>query len=160
MGKQVILKVALGALLFLFFSFTGATSKVKCMVQMTNYDGEGAYVVVSVINAQNKYVKTLYVFGDDDEWFYELTEWWKFYGRNKTGLDGITGETLAGGERALAVFNIDSKYVGKGYKLRFETAVEGVNYYKSDIDIELTSANLQKKFNGSGFIRYVRLLPQ
>lgn len=143
------------------FSFTGEKSKkYKCLIQMTNYEGEGAYVIVSLLNAQGKYVKTLHVLGDDDEWYYEISDWWKFYGRKRTSLDGITGATVAGGERQMIVIGIDPSKLDQGYKIRFETAVEDKNYFSDDIQFELTQANLKQKYSGKGFIRYVRFLPQ
>ena len=148
-------------LLTTLFSFAGAgTQKYKCMIQMTNYEGEGAYVVISLIHPKGHYEKTLYVQGDDSEWYHELTSWWKFYGKKRTGLDGITGSTIGGGARAMTVIQIDPTKIDKGYKLRFESAVEAKNYYPQDVEFSLTTANLQGKFNGKGFIRYVRVLPQ
>ena len=60
----------------------------------------------------------------------------------------------------MVVIQLDAAKINKGYKLRFESAVEANNYYKKDIEFSLTTANLQKKYNGKGFIRYVRMLPQ
>ncbi len=40
---------------------TAQTTKYKCMIQMTNYMGDGAYIVVSLVNKDNAYDKTLYV---------------------------------------------------------------------------------------------------
>lgn len=156
------IKIAFGALALLFLVSMTQTSekKYKCMIQMSNYEGEGAYVIVSLINPEGKYEKTLYVHGADDEWYYEMTSWWKFYGRKRTKLDGITGSTISGGERGYNVLKIDPSKIDKGYKLRFESAVEAKNYYEKDIEFELTTANLQKKMNGSGFIRYVRMVAQ
>lgn len=159
--KQVVKITVFASLLFVLASFAGSgTKKVKCMIQMANYEGEGAYVVISLINPTGKYEKTLYVQGDDKEWYYELTSWWKFYGKNKTKLDGITGSTVSGGQRSIQVIQLDPSKINKGYKLRFESAVEAKNYYQKDIEISLTSDNLAKKFNGKGFIRYIRMLPQ
>lgn len=147
-------------LLATLFSFAGTgIQKFKCMIQMTNYEGEGAYVVISLIHPKGHYEKTLYVQGDDSEWYHELTSWWKFYGKKRTGLDGITGSTIGGGERAMSVIQLDPSTIDKGYKLRFESAVEAKNYFSKDVEFELSTANLQGKFNGKGFIRYVRLLP-
>ena len=127
---------------------------------MTNYEGEGAYVVVSLISPKGKYEKTLYVQGKDPDWYYEIESWWKFYGKNRTKLDGISGSTLSGGERAIKFIQLDESKINNGYKIRFESAVEAKNYYEKDIEFKLTDSNLQKKFNGKGFIRYVRMLPQ
>lgn len=156
--------IALAMVSLVLFSFTlhkdVADKKFKCLVQMTNYKGEGAYVVVSVVDDKGEYVKTLQVFGDDPEWYPDIEKWWAFQ-RKKTlsDIDAISGETLSGGERNLFLLNIDEKYLNKGYKLRFETAVEEVDYHPQDVEIELNTNNLKGKVEGKGFIRYVRLLP-
>ncbi|MGI9525580.1 MAG: DUF2271 domain-containing protein [Weeksellaceae bacterium] len=133
----------------------------KCMVQMSNYNGEGAYVAISVVDAKNQYVKTLKVFGDDDEWFPELKNWWKSYKANKklTAVDAISGETLAGGERQIFALNIPDAYMNKGYSLRFESAVEDNSYQAKDVIIPLDSESIKEKQEGNGYIRYVRLIP-
>lgn len=135
-------------------------SAYKCMIQLTNYSGEGAYIVISLINPAGAYEKTLYVLGDDDEWYFDITEWWKFQGKVRTDIDAITGATIGGGERSISVINIANEKIDAGYKLRFETAVEDQEYYTDDVEFELTSESVKGKFNGKGFIRYVRMLPQ
>lgn len=42
---------------------TAQVSKYKCMLQMVNYTGEKAYIVVSLINPKGQYEKTLYMMG-------------------------------------------------------------------------------------------------
>ncbi|MBL4861743.1 MAG: DUF2271 domain-containing protein [Crocinitomicaceae bacterium] len=156
-----LLKTPIAAILLLvLFSFTSTgVKKYKCMIQMTDYAGEGAYVVISLINPKGDYEKTLYVQGDDSEWFYELTSWWKYYGKKRPKIDGITGGTISGGERAVNVLQIDGSKIDKGYKLRFESAVEAKNYFEKDIEFPLTKVNLLRKYTGKGFIRYVRMIP-
>ena len=159
--KRIICYLFLFTGLLMASSFASSSyKKYKCLIQMTNYEGEGAYIVVSLINPKGQYEKTVYVQGDDSEWYYEITSWWKFYGKKRKKLDGITGSTISGGERSMVVLQIDPIKINKGYKLRFESAVEAKNYYKQDVECLLTTANLQKKYNGKGFIRYVRLFPQ
>jgi len=136
------------------------TKSVKCLIQMTNYSGEGAYLVVSLLNPSGEYEETLYVQGKDSEWYSEIPEWWKFYGKYLPKIDGISGETISGGERTVTVLQIPEDKIDKGYSLRFETSVEDQEYYKDDIQFELTSENLKSKKDGKGFIRYVRMLSQ
>lgn len=147
---------------FLLFSFkkNTETSPYKCMIQMKNYTGEGAYIVISLLNPEGDYEETLYVQGDDEEWYFDITEWWNFQGKKRADIDAITGATLSGGERAITVIQIPNDKINKGYKLRFETAVEDQEYYKDDIEFELTSENITKKFEGQGFIRYIRMIAQ
>nr|WP_152537406.1 DUF2271 domain-containing protein [Aquimarina pacifica] len=143
-----------------FNSTSNATSTYKCMIQMINYTGEGAYIVISLLDQQGNYEKTLYVQGDDEEWYHDIPEWWRFYGKHRPNIDAITGATISGGKRAISVFEIENDKIDTGYKIRFETAVEDQEYYKDDIEFELTSETIKNKVEGKGFIRYVRLLPQ
>jgi hypothetical protein len=130
------------------------------MIQIPNYTGEGAYVVISLINPKGDYEKTLYVQGDDNEWYSDITQWWKFQGKVRAELDAITGATISGGERTITTIAIEDDKIDTGYKIRFESAVEDQDYHVSDVEFELTSASIKSKVEGKGFIRYVRLMPQ
>lgn len=148
--------------LFCVFGFTKSpeSSKYKCMIQMKNYTGEGAYIAISLLNTDGEYQKTLYVQGDDDEWYFDITEWWNFQGKKRSDIDAITGATISGGERKISVIEIENDKINTGYKIRFETAVEDQEYTKDDVEFELTSENMKGKIEGKGFIRYVRMIPQ
>jgi hypothetical protein len=146
---------------FLLMAFTTTENKaVKCLIQMTNYTGEGAYVIVSLLNPSGDYEETLYVQGKDSEWYSEIPEWWKFYGKYRPNIDTISSATISGGERTVTVLQIPADKIDKGYSLRFETSVEDQDYYAADIQFELTAENLKAKKEGKGFIRYIRMLPQ
>ena len=151
-----ILILAFGIMAFT----TSENTKYKCMIQMKNYTGEGAYVVISLLNPNGEYEKTLYVQGDDDEWYHDITNWWDFHGKNRADIDAITGATISGGNRAINVIEIPNDKLNQGYKIRFESAVEDKEYYKDDVEFELTSENVKNKTEGKGFIRYVRMIPQ
>ena len=145
----------------LLSAFTTATTKpVKCLIQMTNYSGEGAYLVVSLLDPSGTYEETLYVQGKDSEWYSEITAWWQFYGKRRTNIDAISGATISGGERAVTVLQIPEDKIDQGYSLRFETSVEDEGYHVKDVEIPLTTEGLKAKSEGTGFIRYVRLMPQ
>lgn len=164
MKKKLLLSLLpiLTLVIFSFLSFTTTTesTKYKCLIQMTNYTGEGAYVIISLLDAEGNYEKTLYVQGEDEEWYHDIPEWWSFYGKRRPDIDAITGATISGGERAISVIEIENDKVDTGYKIRFETAVEDQEYYKDDLEFELTSQTIKNKVEGKGFIRYVRMLPQ
>ncbi|MFD1015181.1 DUF2271 domain-containing protein [Winogradskyella rapida] len=157
--KALVLILTLTLGLVSFRPFKDVT-KYKCMIQMTNYTGEGAYIVISLLNPEGEYVETLNVIGDDDEWYNTVESWWDFYGKKRNNIDAITGATVSGGERTINVIEIDNDKLDKGYKLRFESAVEDQEYYESDVELELTSANVKSKVEGKGFIRYIRMMPQ
>ena len=119
--------------------------------------GEGAYVAVSLINAKGEYEKTLYIMGEDKKWYNTLKEWHKFYSKKPTDISAITGASVTGGDRSVTTLEIEDSKINKGYKLRFETAVEDQKYYISDLEIPLTTAGIASKSEGKGYIRYVRL---
>src|SRR5690606_22385202 len=158
--KQIVLWMLLVSGIFLSSSFkpeAGVTS-YKCMIQLVNYQGEKAYVIASLMNPEGEYERTLYIMGDDPEWYHLIDEWWSFFGKKKRSVDGITGATVAGGERKVITFDIDNAKIDKGYKIRFETSVEDQKYYPADLEIELISQIPAKPMEGTGYIRYVRLM--
>jgi hypothetical protein len=135
---------------------TGST-KYKCLIQMTNYTGEGAYIVVSLIDPKGNYEKTLRVMGPDKKWYKNLASWHKFYSKRPAAIDGITGASVTGGDRSVTVLEIDNSKINAGYKIRFESSVEDNKYHETDAEIPLTTEGLSAKTDGTGYIRYVRL---
>ncbi|RYY54969.1 MAG: DUF2271 domain-containing protein [Chitinophagaceae bacterium] len=134
-----------------------ATTRYKCMVQMTNYMGEGAYIVVSLIDARGAYEKTLYVMGSDKKWYPNLKEWHKAYSKKPANISATTGASVSSGDRSVTVLEIEDAKINSGYKLRFETSVEDKEYYAKDLEVPLTTEALAAKSEGTGYIRYVRL---
>lgn len=126
---------------------------------MANYEGEKAYVAVSLVDDQDAYVRTIYVQGNEEKWFPDLPQWWHFTESKKESLDAITGATISNGHRNIIVVNLDDSELDKGYKLRFETSVENQSYYSSDAEILLNSNSISNKVDGKEYIRYVRMVP-
>ncbi|MEM9649440.1 MAG: DUF2271 domain-containing protein [Bacteroidota bacterium] len=153
--------LVLFVLTLIAFGFASKVETVnyKCMIQLTNYTGHGAYVVVSLLDKDGNYLETLYVQGEDEEWYHDIPEWWQFYDQKKTKIDAITGATVGGGQRTIQVLKLPLDKIDAGYQLRFETAVEDQEYFKDDVQFELTSENLKTKVEGKGYIRYIRMLP-
>lgn len=154
-----IFKTALCVALLFFAAIqvNAQSSKYKCMLQMTNYMGEGAYIVVSLINPNGAYEKTLYVMGDDKKWYKSLKEWNKFHAQKSEDISAKTGASVTGGDRSVTTIEIEDSKINKGYKLRFESAVEDQKYYVSDLEIPLSTEGLADKTEGKGYIKYVRL---
>jgi hypothetical protein len=132
------------------------TTKYKCMIQMTNYMGDGAYIAISLIDSKGAYEKTLYVLGSDKKWYKTIKEWNKFYLKKPSAVNAITGASVTGGDRAVNVIEIENAKVNAGYKIRFESAVEDKAYNVKDVEIPLTTEALAAKTEGTGYIRYVR----
>ena len=153
---KLVAKISLVFLILCSFNANAQSEKYKCMLQMSTYVGEGAYVVVSLINPKGGYEKTLYVMGDDKQWYNTLKEWHKFASKKPT-VSARTGASVTAGDRSVTTFEIDAAKMNKGYKLRFETAVEDQKYHVNDVEIPLTTEGILHKSEGKGYIRYVKL---
>lgn len=154
MKKKLFLCIGIGLVSLSAFA---QTNKYKCMIQMNSYKGEAAYVVISLINPNGGYEKTLSVLGPDKKWFNTLKEWHKFENKAKTQLSTITGASVNGGDRAMRTIEIDGSKLNKGYKLRFESAVEEQKYVVKDVEIDVTPEALAERVEGTGYIRFVKL---
>ena len=142
-----------------FFSFQAfaQSAKYKGMLQMTNYKGLEAYVVVSLVDSKGNPEKTLYMMGPDKKWYNGFKEWFAKLSTKKENLNAITGASIAGGDRSTFTFTIDETKINKGYKIRFESAVEDQKNYTNDLEIPFTTEDITKKTDGTGYIRYVKL---
>jgi hypothetical protein len=140
------------------FSEPSAPMSFKCLVQLTNYTGEGAYVIVSLLDDKGKYQKTLQVFGKEKRWWKDIPSWFKFYTDSKENVDGVSGASITAGSRKVFTFTAAEQQFSKGYKLRFETAVEDQVYKERDVEIVLSENVAGQTFNGSGYVRYVKLI--
>lgn len=154
--SQIILTFSLLILSTLIFAQKSGSSKYKCMIQMTNYIGEDAYLVLSIVDEKGTYNKTVAVLGSDKRWYSDLKEWHKAFKAKPTNINAITGASVAGGDRAVAVIEIENAKIDAGYKLRFESAVEDNKYYVKDVEIPITKNALLAKTEGTGYVRYVR----
>ena len=138
--------------------------EVKCMVEIVNYTGQGAYIAISIIDKSEKYIKTVYVFGNDKSWFSKMKLFWRNLRENNLFLDkdfyplvdAISGPTISGGERRVFQFKIPKNLFNSNYNLRIETAVEDKGYYVNDIIINLNPENLKKIYQGEGFINEIQ----
>ena len=146
-------------MLFTFLSLSLlAQDKYKCMIQMTNYTGESASMVVSLIDPEGNYQKTLHIFGDNGKYYDSLKKWFGFYSSKKEKVDAITGASITQGDRKTIVLNLERSLLNKGYKIRFESAVEDQYYYTTDAEVPFSSEGLKSKTEGTGYIRYVRII--
>jgi len=139
---------------------------LKCKIEMIEYRGEGAYIAVSLMDENDKYLKTLQVLGEDKTWFFDMRLFWANLKSNGliddeayyAHVDGITGPTIGGGKNLVVPLILDKNQIDKGYKILFETAVENKGYFRGDLTFELTEKSLNDSFEGTGFIKSVKTL--
>jgi len=156
LNRLVLALIVISLIPAKIYAVKPAPTKYKCMIQMTNYVGEGAYIVVSLIDPKGAYEKTLRVMGSDKKWYKDVKEWYKFYAKKPTNISAITGASVSGGDRSVTVLEIEDSKLDAGYKIRFETAVEDKEYYVKDLEIPLTKEAIAGKTDGTNYIRYVR----
>tara|TARA_Y100000385_G_scaffold125135_1_gene130104 strand:+ start:2409 stop:2912 length:504 start_codon:yes stop_codon:yes gene_type:complete len=163
------MKILLNILLIILFLGNSKNEEMislKCMVEITDYRGEGAYFSISIIDDKDLYLKTVYVLGTDKTWFSEMKSFWKHLKINDLYLDdefyplieGISGPTISGGETRILQLKIPKLLYNKTNRLRFETAVEDKGYYTDDINVELNKESLSKSYQGNGFIRNIKFI--
>lgn len=161
------MKTFLSFLLVYFLLFNSSMEEyveVKCMVEIVNYTGQGAYIAISIIDKSEKYIKTVYVFGNDKSWFSEMKLFWRNLRENNLFLDkdfyplvdAISGPTISASETRMFQFKIPKNLFNSNYNLRIETAVEDKGYYVNDININLNPENLKKIYQGEGFINEIQ----
>lgn len=146
---------AVGALLMASIAF--GQNKYKCLVQMKNYPGQGAYIAAYIVNGKGQFVKTLQVMGDDERWHDSLKTWHNAQNKKAEKLDAITGASVSGGKRNIFTIQIDESLMNKGNKIRFESAVEHGEYVASELEIPLDKATIEEKVDGKGYIRFVKI---
>lgn len=126
------------------------------LVQMNDYDGENAYFAMYLVDPEGRYVRTLWVSGDEKRWYQDQPRWWKYYGRAPQDLDAITGASTAPGDRNVIRINLEDDILDAGYKVRVDTSVEDQNNFPTDIETDLDSKHQGEKIPGTGYIRYFR----
>ncbi len=126
------------------------------LVQLNDYKGDEAYFAMYLVDDKDKYVRTLWVSGDNPRWYPDQPRWWKYLGRNPQDLDAITGASTAPGDRAVIRIPLEDKILDAGYKVRVDTSVEDQENYQEDVEVELSSKNMKAKHPGTGYVRYFR----
>ena len=82
--KQSLIVVCL---FFFAFQASAQATKYKGMLQMSNYNGLEAYVVVSLIDAKGNAEKTLYMMGPDEKWYNGFKDWFAKLSKKKEKLN-------------------------------------------------------------------------
>ena len=164
------MKLLINIFLIILFCYTKSEEviSIKCMVEMIEYRGEGAYFSVSIINRNDEYLKTIYVLGTDKTWFSEMKSFWVYLKKNNLFMDddfyplidGISGPTISGGEKRILQLKIPKKLFNESNYLRFETAVEDKGYHTNDINVSLNENNMNRLHQGNGFIKNIKIVLQ
>lgn len=126
------------------------------LVQLKEYEGDEAYFAMYLVDPEGRYVRTLWVSGDEERWYADMPRWWKYVGRAPQDLDAITGASTAASDRSLVHITLNDEELDAGYSVRVETAVEDQQNHPTDVEVALNSAQMRDKIPGTGYVRYLR----
>lgn len=129
---------------------------IKCMLELTEYQGEGAYLVVSLLDKNENYLRTLQVFGKEKRWYKDLPYWFRFYSNNEISLDAMFGASISSNQRKVFLFTVLKEEMNSGKIIRFESSVEDNNYHEKDIQVGLKDSNIGVNIPGLGYIKHVK----
>lgn len=126
------------------------------LVQLNDYDGDEAYFSLYLVDPDDRYVRTLWVSGDEERWYPDQPRWWKYVGRAQEDVSAVTGASTAPGDRAVIRVALEDDVLDAGYRVRVDTAVEDQSNFPTDVETPLTSAQHGDKIPGTGYVRYLR----
>lgn len=126
------------------------------LVQLNDYDGHEAYFSLYLVSPDDRFVRTLWVSGDEERWYADQPRWWKYVGRNQEDLSAVTGASTAPGDRAVIRIELEPEVIDAGYSVRVDTSVEDQSNFPTDVETVLTSDAQGDKIPGTGYVRYLR----
>lgn len=147
--------VAASVLCFLAPGFAAAKPSIF-LVQLNDYDGHEAYFSLYLVDPQGKYVRTLYVSGDEERWYPDQPRWWKYVGRAGEDVSAVAGASTAPGDRSVIRIDLEDEVLDNGYSVRVDTSVEDQSNFPTDVETPLTAEAQGDKIPGTGYVRYLR----
>ncbi|WP_296225846.1 DUF2271 domain-containing protein [Ralstonia sp. UBA689] len=123
--------------------------------QLSNYGGDGAYVVMYVTDRAGRYQGTLWMAGDKTKYYKHLRDWSRMAGSGAR-LDGITGASVGAGRTLRATLDVADTLIDAGYEIHIDTAVEKMNENPSEVVVPLTTSGAAKPVKGRGYVKSFR----
>lgn len=129
--------------------------QVSFETQLSNYGGDGAYVVMYVTDRAGRYQGTLWVAGHKAKYYRHLRDWYRATG-GTAKVDGVTGASVGAGKTLRATLDLSDTLLDAGYEVHIDTAVEDMKEYPSEVVVPLTTSGANKTVKGSGYVKSFR----
>ncbi|RQH07153.1 DUF2271 domain-containing protein [Paraburkholderia dinghuensis] len=129
--------------------------QVTFETQLSNYGGDGAYVVTYVTDRAGRYKGTLWMAGDKAKYYKHLRDWYRMSGGGAK-VDGITGASVGAGKTLRVTVDIADALIDAGYEVHIDTAAEKMSENPSEVVVPLTTSGTAKPFKGRGFVKSFR----
>ena len=120
-------------------------------VQLKNYGGDGAYVVVYLAKA-GQYEGTLWMAGTRQKYYRHLRDWVAVTGGSGSEIDGITGASVGSGRSLTVTVDVADALIDAGYEVRIDTAVENMRENPGEIVVPLTTDGAGLAIHGRGYV--------
>ncbi|WP_019675032.1 DUF2271 domain-containing protein [Arsukibacterium perlucidum] len=149
--KKQLFHVAFAMLMT--WSLCVQAKEVTFTTQLTNYQGDGAYLAIYLTDSVGSYQRTIWVAGSKSKHYKHLTDWARGSKMSRSEYDGFTGASIANGMLLKVTINVDDALIDSGYQVRVDTAVEDMSENPADIIIPLTTAGVGIVVKGKGYVK-------
>jgi len=129
--------------------------QVALETQLTNYGGDGAYVVIYLTDRTGRYHSTLWVAAPKAKYWRNLRDWYRATGGNAK-VDGISGASVGAGKALRVCVDVADALLDAGYEIHVDTAVEKMKDNPSEVVVPLTAAGAGKPTAGRGYVKSFR----
>lgn len=130
--------------------------EVTFTTRLKNYGGDGAYVALYITDANGRYHETLWVAGEDTEYYKHLRGWARGSRRQRSEYDGLTGASVGSGRTLTVTTDIADALIDAGYEVRVDTAVEDMRDNRADASAPLTTEGAGTPVTGRGYVQSLR----
>ena len=125
---------------------------VTLTVNLSQYDGDGAYLAVYVTDPAGAYAGSLWMAGGKAKYYRHLSDWARFTGENIAEVNGITGASVGAGRSLELSMDLADALFDAGYTLHIDAAVEDMRDSPNEIAVPLTAAGAGQAVAGRQYI--------
>ncbi|MCK9466272.1 MAG: DUF2271 domain-containing protein [Thiopseudomonas sp.] len=150
MKKLTLILVMLAAI---SLSTLSQAREVTFTTQLKNYSGDGAYIVLYLVNENGQYQRTFWLAGTKSKYYKHLPDWARGSGLRSSEYDGVTGASVLSGKTLKVTVDIDDALIDAGYEVRVDTSVEDKRDNRADVSAPLTTDGAGKSFAGRGYVQ-------
>jgi hypothetical protein len=147
-----ILTPALAAATALVAPNLASAREITFETTLKAYGGDGAYVVLYVVDSSGAYQGTLWMAGGKAKYYRHLSDWERASGGSLAEIDGITGASVGAGRTLTITLDLADTLIDGGFEVHVDTAVEDMRDNPSDVVAPLTTAGNGKPVAGRGYV--------
>lgn len=125
---------------------------VTMTTTLTEYGGDGAYLVLYVTDPSGRYVGSLWMAGGKSKYHEHLSDWYAATGGDPAQIDGITGASVGAGRSLEITLDLADALFDAGYTLHIDAAVEDMRDSPNEIAVPLTTAGAGTPVAGRRYV--------